>query len=198
MSLSTRLVQTPPTTQTKAGYGLIGLGPQTGSEVRGAINSSAGDPVLDRIFRQNTTTPNYLTILLGRSDDPTDTLPGDITVGEILPGYENITSQPKLNVSVVPSDDTDNQHWQTLLDADGIIGPDGNAIDVETSVSSTSNKKQLTAVFDTGFSIPQVPRYADSRSLVSHHHLTCSSFKVQLQRRYTATCPVRNSNISRI
>ena len=41
------------------------------------------------------------------------------------------------------------QHWQTLLDADGIIGPNGKVVDVTTGVSSTSNDKQLTVVFDT-------------------------------------------------
>ena len=51
------------------------------------------------------------------------------------------------------------QHWQTLLDADGIIGPNGKVVDVTTGVSSTSNDKQLTVVFDTGYSLPQVPRY---------------------------------------
>ena len=51
------------------------------------------------------------------------------------------------------------QHWQTLLDANGIIGPNGKSVDVTTGVSSTSNDKQLTVVFDTGYSLPQVPRY---------------------------------------
>ncbi|OCH88666.1 acid protease [Obba rivulosa] len=142
------------------GTGLIGLGPSYGSQVRQALNDSSGDPVLDRVFTQNTSTPNYITILLGRAEDPLDDFPGDLTVGEVLPGYENITSQPKLDVSLVSLSSAfnqQNQHWQALLDVHGVIGPDGKAVDVETSVQSTSNKKQLTVVFDTGYSLPQVP-----------------------------------------
>lgn len=141
-----------------AGTGLIGLGPHTGSAVQLTLGNGTGDPALDRIFQQNTSTPNYITVLLGRADDPKDDLPGDLTIGEILSGYENIASQPKLNVTVLPNTESDGQHWQTLLDADGVIGPDGKSVDITTGVESTSNDRQLTVVFDTGYSLPQVPR----------------------------------------
>lgn len=148
----------PPSSDNPAGTGLIGLGPNNGSRVFEALDrEDQGDAVLDRLFRQNTSTPNFLSVLLGRSDDPTDTFPGDLTVGEILPGYEVISSQPKLTVSRVSIYDTGDQHWQTLVDADGIIGSNGKVISVTTGVNTTSNAKQLTAVFDTGFTLPQVP-----------------------------------------
>ncbi|KAI0662199.1 acid protease [Cubamyces menziesii] len=154
-------ISVPVSSQDPDGQGLIGLGPNTGSQVRTSLTSPAGDAVLDRIFQQNTTTPNYITILLGRIRDPTDPPTGDLTVGELLPGYEQITSQPKLPVSVVARDNSGNQHWQILLDADGIIGPAGDNVieemNIETVVGSTSNDKQLTVVLDTGYSLPQVP-----------------------------------------
>jgi hypothetical protein len=150
-------VDVPVGPSTSVGTGLVGLGPNFGSQVHSTLSSSAGDAVLDRIFQQNTSTPNILTILLGRDDDPSDQFPGDLTVGEILPGYDAINSQPKLNVSQVSINDLGDQHWQTLLDPNGIIGPDGKSIDIDTVVKTTSNKKQLTAVFDSGFSLPQVP-----------------------------------------
>ena len=81
------------------GLGLIGLGPNQGSNVYNDLASSTGAAVVDRIFRQNTSTPNFISALLGRYDDPTDTFPGDITVGDVLQGYENITSQSKLEVT---------------------------------------------------------------------------------------------------
>ncbi|KZT09219.1 acid protease [Laetiporus sulphureus 93-53] len=140
-----------------AGTGLIGLGPHTGSQIQSTLGNGTGDPPLDRIFQQNTSTPNYITVLLGRANDKFDEAPGNLTVGEVLPGYDNITSQPRLKVSVLQSSESGGQHWQTLLDADGVIGPDGNVVDVTTVVSSTSNDKQLTVVFDTGYSLPQVP-----------------------------------------
>ena len=142
------IVSVAASSENPSGTGLIGLGPNYGSQVSEAIGTSAGDAVLDRIFRQNTSTPNYITVLLGRNNDPTDPPAGDLTVGEILSGYEQVTSQPKLAVSVLASSNSANQHWQILLDADGIIGPaNNNVIDefnVVTAVSTTANKKQLT------------------------------------------------------
>ena len=88
-----------PDSTNQEGIGLIGLGPNRGSNVFSALGTSTGAAVVDRIFRQNTSTPNFISVLLGRYDDPTDTFPGDITVGDILQGYENISSQTKLDVT---------------------------------------------------------------------------------------------------
>jgi hypothetical protein len=71
---------------------------------------------------------------------------------------ENITSQPMLTVTTNPSSQSGNQHWQVLLNPDGILGPDGQPIPSRTKVSSTKNASQLTAIFDTGFTFNQVPR----------------------------------------
>ncbi|EMD37877.1 hypothetical protein CERSUDRAFT_114514 [Gelatoporia subvermispora B] len=137
------------------GQGIIGLGPNSGSEVHSTINNPSGDAVLDRIFRANTSAPNILTILLGRADDPSEPFPGEITVGRTISGFENITSQPKLSVR----DDSDsvNQHWQTLTDKNGILGPDGQPISVSSGVKGAPSG-QLVTVFDSGFSLPQVPK----------------------------------------
>jgi len=152
-------VQVTPTSNTPRVPGTLGLGPNSGSRNHASLNNQPqGDTVLDRIFRQNVTTPNILTILLGRSNDPTKKYPGDITVGEILQGLENITNQPRVPVTALPVSDAVDQHWQVLLDEDGIIGPNGQPIQVQSGVKSTQNRTQLTAMFDTGFSFPQVPR----------------------------------------
>ena len=152
-------MQVTPTSNTPQVPGLLGLGPNSGSRIHASLNSQPqGDTVLDRIFRQNLSTPNILTVLLGRSNDPTEKYPGDITVGEILQGLENITNQPRVPVTTLPAPDAVNQHWQVLLDEDGIIGPNGQPIQVQSGVKSTQNRNQLTAMFDTGFSFPQVPQ----------------------------------------
>jgi hypothetical protein len=117
------------------------------------------DPILDRIFRQNRTTPNYLSVLLGRSDDPTDPFPGDITVGEIIPGYEAINDEPKLPVTEAAVFSVGDQHWQILLDNDGIIGDNGQPIPVKSQVKASTDKNRATAILDTGFTLPQVPKY---------------------------------------
>ncbi|ETW81523.1 aspartic peptidase, partial [Heterobasidion irregulare TC 32-1] len=145
----------------KSGEGLIGLGPNTGSEIWTKLGQkTAGAAVVDRIFLQNMTTSNFLTVLLGRSDDPDDRFPGDLTLGELVSGYEAVLNQPKLNVTEVGKKDSQKglQHWQVLLDAQGVVGPDGQVIPLTTGVAGTKNKKKLTAIFDTGFTLPQVPK----------------------------------------
>ena len=138
------------------GEGLIGLGPNSASQIHETLNNPNGDTPLDRIFRQNTSTPNILTIYLGRSDDPTDPFPGDLTIGVPVTGYENVTTMPKLPVFEASS--STGQHWQTELDQNGVLGPDGQPIQVTSHVKG-DNKNKLNVIFDSGYSLPQVPKY---------------------------------------
>ncbi|KAK0504256.1 aspartic peptidase domain-containing protein [Armillaria luteobubalina] len=151
-------LQVTPDSNNKKGTGLLGLGPTSGSNIYATLNTSAGYAVLDRIFLQNTSTPNYLTVLLGRTQDPTDVFPGDISIGELLDGYSNVASEPKLEVTTVPVRESSDQHFQILLDQNGLLGPDGQPVSITTGVDQTSNSKQATAVVDTGFSMSQVPK----------------------------------------
>jgi hypothetical protein len=118
------------------------------SEIRATLNSASGDTPVDRIFNQNHSSPNFISILLGRSNDPDNPWPGDITVGTVLDGYEDILNQPKLDVATAKSG---NQHWSIIIDPDGIIGPNGEAVPVQTTVSSTKNSTQLTGFLDSGY-----------------------------------------------
>ena len=141
--------------------GIIGLGPNAESSVRRLLNEGAtGDPPLDRIFGQNRTTPNFISFLLSR--DPIESpsplaeqWPAQFTIGEVIPGLEDIKNSTKLPALI---DQYGNQHWETLLDSNGIIGPDGKRISTSTSIANPANgtKDQLHVVFDSGFSIPQV------------------------------------------
>ena len=100
-------------------------------------------------------TPNILTIYLGRSNDPTDPFPGDLTIGEPIPDYANVTSMPKLPVTVAANSGA--QHWQAQLDEDGVIGPDGQPVKVTSHVKG-GDKNRLNVIFDSGFSLPQVTK----------------------------------------
>ncbi|TFK40751.1 aspartic peptidase domain-containing protein [Crucibulum laeve] len=150
-------MEIPSDDKSKEGTGIIGLGPNSGSFIYRQLESITGAPVLDRIFHQNTTTPNYFTILLGRDQDPTDFFSGSITVGEILDQYSDILREPKVQMTDVPSYQSGDQHLQILLDKDGIIAPDGSRISIQTSVKHAATE-QATVVLDCGFSLPQVPR----------------------------------------
>lgn len=72
--------------------------------------------MLNRIFQQNLTSQNYITILLSRLDDPGQTFAGEITIAETVPGYANITSQPKMTVETVEGLTSEDQHWQILTE----------------------------------------------------------------------------------
>ncbi|KAK0487698.1 aspartic peptidase domain-containing protein [Armillaria novae-zelandiae] len=148
-------VQITPGSDHPIGRGLIGLGPTTNSEIYSQLNTAAGYTVLDRIFLQNTSTPNYLTVLLGPTQVPAGVSTGEISIGEFLDGYSNVESQPKLAVTIAPSE----QHFQVLLDQDGLLGPDGQPVSITTKINQTSNPKQATVMLDTGCTFSQVPKY---------------------------------------
>lgn len=138
--------------------GLIGLGPNTGSTIRDELDDKEeGDSVLSRIFSQNTTTQNYLTLLLDRKGDPSDPFTGKLSISEPIPGFENITSQPKLPVDKVHRLTDADQHWQTFTDVNGVIGPDGQPIAID-SIVPKADDGELVVIFDSGFTLPQVPR----------------------------------------
>jgi hypothetical protein len=111
---------------------------------------------MNRIFSQNKTTQNYITMLLDRSNDPDESFTGQMTISELAKGFENITQTPKLPVFEVHKLTKRDQHWQITIDKDGILGPDGQPIHHDGIVHGTDNK--LVAVLDSGFTFPQVPR----------------------------------------
>lgn len=140
--------------------GLIGLGPNTGSVILDKLDNDSGNSVLNRIFSQNSTAANFLTLLLDRELPPgnNESFTGQLSISEILPGYEAIINMPKLEVDKVHKLTDEDQHWQAYTDANGIIGPDGKPIAVDSIVPSAPDD-QLVAVFDSGYTLPQVPRY---------------------------------------
>ncbi|EKM51671.1 uncharacterized protein PHACADRAFT_261948 [Phanerochaete carnosa HHB-10118-sp] len=137
--------------------GLIGLGPNSGSVILDKLDSDSGNSILNRIFSQNTTSANYLTLLLGRESPVNQSFTGQLTISEIVPGFEQIEQMPKLTVETVERLTDEDQHWQTYTDANGVIGPDGQPIAVDSIVPKAPDN-QLIVVFDSGYTLPQVPR----------------------------------------
>ncbi|KAI0044155.1 acid protease [Auriscalpium vulgare] len=141
--------------------GGIGLGPPSLSSIDDALGSKAvGKSVIDRIFTQNTSLPRIITVLLNRTNEIDDAASGHFTIGETLAGFERIAQQTKITLAIPPKSskkDPTIHRWQTLLDEDGILGPDGLPIISTPSNSAKSqNGRQLTALFDTGSSLVQV------------------------------------------
>jgi hypothetical protein len=144
--------------------GIIGLGPDFGSSNFFLLNQTqAGDTPLANIFRQNASAPNILTFTLGRTDVASPNPPeGTLTIGEVLPGNEAINNQPKLPIVKVNNFNTITalgQHWSILLDKDG-VKVNGKAVQLpQSKVNGTTTPDQLLAATDSGFSLPQVPKY---------------------------------------
>ncbi|KAI0250550.1 aspartic peptidase domain-containing protein [Lactifluus subvellereus] len=155
-------IEIVPTADAPEGTGLIGLGPSSGSKVLEALsNQATGDPPIDRIFRQDPSTPNFISVLLNRPNDTAEQYTGEMTISQVIPQFQDITNQPKVPVTILQSDFSSAQHFSVLLDANGIIGPDGNAIKTTSNatLAPSHSRGQLVAIFDTGFTLPQVPKY---------------------------------------
>ncbi|KAG8996942.1 hypothetical protein FRB94_007962 [Tulasnella sp. JGI-2019a] len=146
------------------GYtGLIGLGPPISSNVFLSVNDFSAVPPMNSIFRQNMTSQNYITILLSRDGDPASPASGQLTISEPIQGHESILQQPRLPVVVETYDQFlqgNAQLWTGMTDRDGIIGPDGKPITVSSDIpiASGAGNGRLVTVFDTGYSLPQVPK----------------------------------------
>jgi len=138
--------------------GLIGLGPNSGSKIWDKIDEPSGYSVLNRIFVENSVSSPSITFYLDRANGTAVSNTGMLTIDEVLPQYSNITSHTKLMVDKVHRLTDADQHWQVLTDSNGIIGPDGNTITLDSIVPSVPDG-QLVAVLDSGFTLTQVPRY---------------------------------------
>lgn len=95
-------------------------------------------------------------MLLNRDSDPGENFTGQITISELVSGYESVIDQPKLSVLKLSDLTEQDQHFQILTDKNvGILGPDGQPITADSIVSEAPDG-QLVAVLDSGFTLPQV------------------------------------------
>ncbi|KAG8879586.1 hypothetical protein FRB97_001602 [Tulasnella sp. 331] len=136
---------------------LVGLGPTKASIIYGAFNSTVGFPVMNNIFTQNVTDDSYITLLLPRAYDPEGDSTGVMRISELVAGYEALANQTKLPL-VLATAPGGLQHWTTFIDANGILGPNGQPIDVTSNVTAAAGTGKLVAMFDSGFTLPQVPK----------------------------------------
>jgi len=82
-----------------------------------------------------------------------------MTISEVLTQYQDVQNQPKIPVTIVPSQLSSDQHFSVLLDADGIIGPDGKPIQTKSSATAAPSfdAHRFQTVIDSGFTLPQMP-----------------------------------------
>jgi saccharopepsin len=130
-------------------YGLMGLSFDfaSGSPINQQIESiygpdaTWGRSVLQNIFMQNPTEPNFIAIALSRTGDLEETDGGSFTIGEYLPQYADVANQTKL--SQYP---TGGDRWTTLLEGAYV---DGTAIAVVSNITGVPSGQGQT-LLDTG------------------------------------------------
>lgn len=139
------------------GTGLIGLGPPIASVLLNQINTVSAEPVMTNVFAQNLTSDNYITLFLSRDDDPESTAISQLTVSETLPGYESILQQAKLPLAFNLAPEIalgEPLYWKTYTDPDGILGPDGQPIDLKSRVPGAPDGT-VVVTFDSGDTLPR-------------------------------------------
>ncbi|KAG9025111.1 hypothetical protein FRB95_010563 [Tulasnella sp. JGI-2019a] len=140
---------------------VVGLGPPESSDVYKAMgNITAALPMMNQIFKQNAMAQNYITLHLPRAYDPDTSAIGTMMISEPIPGHESILNQTKLPVPILSATQltTQQQHWTTLTDVAGVIGPNGQSINVTGNSTASAGTGQLVAVFDSGYTFSQVPK----------------------------------------
>ena len=97
------VVDVVPSANNLVKQGVLSLGPSSASNVHSHAKFSKGDMPLDYIFKQNMTTPNFLTVILSQTADDgvfrvisflANRLEvpqlGQLTIGRLVPGLEAI------------------------------------------------------------------------------------------------------------
>jgi len=130
-------------------YGLMGLSFDfsTVSPINRKIKSlygpdaTWGRSVLQNIFAQNPSQPNFVAIDLTRTDDLEDTAGGSLLIGEYDDKYAAVAEKPKL-----PQYPKGGDRWTILLDG---ISVDGEAITVKSTIPGVP-VGSAQALLDTG------------------------------------------------
>lgn len=87
-----------------------------------------------------------MTILLNRTEDISNGVPGLLTFGEMQPGLDHVKNMPEL----VVNNSAPGGHWMVSLDSGGILGPDGEVV-------KATQGTPLKIIFDAGYTLSRVP-----------------------------------------
>ncbi|TFK87530.1 acid protease [Polyporus arcularius HHB13444] len=128
-----------------SGLGILGIGPATLSSIKGVLDEPAGAPPLANLLGHDEPA-QYMTILLNRTEDISNGVPGLLTIGEMQPGLEHVKNMPEL----VVNNSAPGGHWMVSLDSGGILGPDGEVV-------KATQGTPLKIIFDAGYTLSRVP-----------------------------------------
>ncbi|KZT21091.1 acid protease [Neolentinus lepideus HHB14362 ss-1] len=143
-------------------YGILGLAFDQLSGIASGLEevwgSQLGATVLTQIFRQNTSQPNFISFLAGRTTDLESPYNGTFTISEYAPGYEKVAETPKLPVVLPSASQTDlSPRWNILLDGLTVNGKSFDFKKFNSSNPSTPKGKAM-ANLDTGYTFGPVAK----------------------------------------
>lgn len=136
--------------------GIIGMSLSTTDEsainslIAAAGNDTAGHNPITNIFAQNTSAPNFITILLGRDDDLAGVSEGAFTISELIQGLENVTETPQLaRQGPGPG------RYTVLLDGFSV---NGQNVMLNSSIAGVPSGQSLASL-DTGATFSVMPTF---------------------------------------
>jgi hypothetical protein len=141
--------------------GILGFGPSNSSEIVKRIPELNPNPFIYRALAQNISAPRYISFFFSRTEtanataEDTRSLPlSQLTIGEVIPGFEQILIYPQIPVQRPPNPNTP-QRWN--IEVEAIMGPGDVMLNLTTAVQGAS---KLIARLDTGYSFSQLPKIA--------------------------------------
>lgn len=141
--------------------GLLGIGPPSASAL---LESSAGNSIalLENLFNQTSFLQNFVTLTFQRVEDP-ESVPGQLTISQAIPGMESIFQQPKLPVIMIPGiagESAPPQGWIIETDESGLFDDHLGRFDLNSNVTDiifTGNFGFIVRL-DSNIALSQVPQ----------------------------------------
>lgn len=136
----------------------LGFGTEITSPIARVVNQTTGNPTagqsfLFNSFAQNPTLPNFLSVLLGRTDDQEATANGIFSISEYIESYEEVANAPKVQQFLSDELPASAGQWTFLVDEFKI---NGISFPLNSSIPGVPSGKVL-ALLDTGTSEALLP-----------------------------------------
>ncbi|KAJ1306212.1 hypothetical protein OPQ81_010920 [Rhizoctonia solani] len=138
--------------------GLLGLGFDTLSSIAGTVSQltgqSWGRTILSNIFISDPSTPNHIAFRLDRHEDGNNTDIGAFDIGTFAAGFESVNNTAE--IPIFSSNAQQNIYWNVLVDSVTLNGKAQTLISTVNRGTKTPPAGKVSAVLDTGYSLPQV------------------------------------------
>ncbi|CAE6456987.1 unnamed protein product [Rhizoctonia solani] len=147
--------------------GIAGLSFDTLSQINNVVVNATQDTwgrsLMSNIFLADPSTPNHIAFFLDRNDGLNDTDTGYFDIGTYAPGYEQVSTQPKLDV--FSGFELQVLQWNLLVHSISINGKKQHLktsikVDKDAGLTNVPPEGTISALMDTGTSSALIPECA--------------------------------------